>query len=171
MSDQPEYLRRLKENQAKHDRGSASAGRGDAAALTLQEREALKWAREAAGGDLRAQKNLSGARYVVVLKVQSATGSTVHSLEGLSSREALIERLRPGSGYGEEVVASYEVRGGRPITVGTDAEGQIKLTMGTPRPGANPLSPEQMLRQATAEAAVRAKTRPREREGKGRGGR
>ena len=94
MSDQPEYLRRLKENQAKHDRGSSSAGRGDAAALTLQEREALKWAREAAGGDLRAQKNLSGARYVVVLKVQSATGSTVHSLEGLASREALIERLR-----------------------------------------------------------------------------
>lgn len=170
MSDQPEYLRRLKENQARHERGSASAGRGDPAALTLQERETLKWARETAA-DLRAQKNLSGARYAVVLKVQSATGSTVYSLEGLTSREALIERLRPGSGYGEEVVASYEVRGGRPITVGTDAEGQIKLTMGAPRPGANPLTPEQMLRQATAEAAVRAKTRPREREGKGRGGR
>ena len=170
MSDQPEYLRRLKENQAKHERGAPASGQGQAAALTLQEREALKWARETAA-DLRAQKNLSGARYAVVLKVQSATGSTVHSLEGLPSREALVERLRPGSGYGEEVVASYEVRGGRPITVGTDAEGQIKLTMGAPRPGANPLTPEQMLRQATAEAAVRAKTRPREREGKGRGGR
>jgi hypothetical protein len=170
MSDQPEYLRRLKENQARHERGAPASGQGQAAALTLQEREALKWARETSA-DLRAQKNLSGARYAVVLKVQSATGSTVYSLEGLTSREALIERLRPGSGYGEEVVASYEVRGGRPITVSTDAEGQIKLTMGTPRPGANPLTPEQMLRQATAEAAVRAKTRPREREGKGRGGR
>jgi len=170
MSDQPEYLRRLKENQARHERGAPASGQGQAAALTLQEREALKWARETSP-DLRAQKNLSGARYAVVLKVQSATGSTVYSLEGLTSREALIERLRPGSGYGEEVVASYEVRGGRPITVSTDAEGQIKLTMGTPRPGANPLTPEQMLRQATAEAAVRAKTRPREREGKGRGGR
>jgi len=170
MSDQPEYLRRLKENQAKHERGASSSGQGQAAALTLQERETLKWARETAA-DLRAQKNLSGARYAVVLKVQSATGSTVYSLEGLPSREALIERLRPGAGYGEEVVASYEVRGGRPVTVSTDAEGQIKLAMGPPQPGANPLTPEQMLRQATAEAAVRAKTRPREREGKGRGGR
>ena len=62
-------------------------------------------------------------------------GAPVHSLEGLTSREALIERLRPGSGYGEEVVGSDEVRGGRPITVSTDAEGQIKLVMGSPRPG------------------------------------
>ncbi len=171
MSDQPEYLRRLKENQARNERGAAAPGRGEAAALTLQEREAIKWAREVAGADLRATRNLAGARYAVVLRVQSATGSTGCSLEGLPTREALIERLRPGSGYGEEVLGSYEVRGGRPITVTTDAEGQIKLTMGAPRPGANPPSPEQMLRQATAEAAVRAKTRPREREGKGRGGR
>jgi len=170
MSDQPEYLRRLKENQAKHERGATSSGQGQGGSLSLQEREALKWAREVAS-DLRAQKNLAGARYAVVLRVQSATGTPVHSLEGLTSREALIERLRPGSGYGEEVVGSYEVRGGRPITVSTDAEGQIKLVMGSARPGANPLTPEQMLRQATAEAAVRAKTRPREREGKGRGGR
>jgi len=171
MSDQPEYLRRLKERQAKLDRAAPAAGRGDAGSLTLQEREATKWAREVAGADLRAMRNLSGARYAVVLKVQSATGTSLYSLEGLATREALIERLRPGSGYGEEVLGSYEVRGGRPITVSTDAEGQIKLVMGSPRPGANPPSPERMLRQATAEAAVRAKTRPREREGKGRGGR
>ena len=171
MSDQPEYLRRLKENQAKHERGGSASGQAQGGALSLQEREAVKWARETAGGDLRAHKNLNGARYAVVLKVQSATGSTGFSLEGLTSREALIERLRPGSGYGEEVVGSYEVRGGRPITVGTDAEGQIKLTMGAPRAGANPMSPEQMLRKATAQAEVRAKTRPREKEGKGRGGR
>lgn len=171
MSDQPEYLRRLQENRARHERSAPPGGQVPGAALSLQEREAIKWAREIAGTDLRAHKNLAGARYAVVLKVQSATGSTGFSLEGLASREALIERLRPGSGYGEEVVGSYEVRGGRPITVGTDAEGQIKLTMGTPRPGANPMSPEQMLRKATAQAEVRAKTRPREREGKGRGGR
>lgn len=171
MSDQPEYLRRLKERQARNERGSAAPASGTGAALTLPEKEAVKWAREVAGTDLRAMKNLSGARYAVVLKVQSATGSTLFSLEGLATREALIERLRPGSGYGEEVLGSYEVRGGRPITVTTDAEGQLKLNMGTPRPGANPPSPERMLRQATAQAAVRAKTRPREREGKGRGGR
>jgi hypothetical protein len=118
-------------------------------------------------------KNLSGARYAVVLKVQSATGSTMVSMEGLPTREALLERLKPGAGFGEEVVGAYEVRGGRPITTSTDEQGQIKLAMGAPRPGANPVSPEKMLRQVTAQAAVRAKTRPRdtERSGKGKGGR
>ena len=134
MSDQPEYLRRLKENQAKHERGAPASGQGQAAALTLQEQEALKWARETAT-DLRAQKNLSGARYAVVLKVQSATGSTVHSLEGLPSREALVERLRPGSGYGEEVVASYEVRGGRPDHRGHGRRGPDQADDGSPPAG------------------------------------
>jgi len=174
MSDEPDYLRRLRENQERRDRPPPGATpRADTRSLTIQEREATKWARETAGTDLRAVKNLPGARYAVLLKVQSATGSTMISLEGLPTREALLERLKPGAGFGEEIVASYEVRGGRPVTASTDAEGQIKLTMGPARPGANPVSPEKMLRQATAEAAVRAKTRPRdtERSGRGRGGR
>ncbi len=174
MSNEPEYLRRLRESQQRQARTPATSqpGRPDAA-LTMQEREATRWAREAAGADLRGIKNLAGARYAVVLRVQSATGSTGYSLEGLSTREALLERLKPGSGFGEEVIGAYEVRGGRPITVSTDAQGQLKLSMGQARPGANPVSPEKMLRQATAEAAVRAKTRPRDKErgGRGKGGR
>lgn len=174
MSDEPDYLRRLRENQERRDRpATGTAPRADARSLTIQEREATKWGREAAGTDLRAVKNLPGARYAVLLKVQSATGSTMISMEGLPTREALLERLKPGAGFGEEVIAAYEVRGGRPVTSSVEPDGQIKLTMGAPRPGANPVSPEKMLRQATAEAAVRAKTRPRdtERSGRGKGGR
>jgi hypothetical protein len=174
MSNEPEYLRRLRENQERHDRpAAATQPRAEARALSVQEREATKWARESAGTDLRSVKNLPGSRYAVLLKVQSATGSTMLSLEGLASRDALLERLKPGAGFGEEIVGVYEVRGGRPVTISTDAEGQLKLTMGSPRPGANPVSPEKMLRQVTAQAAVRAKTRTRdpERQGRGKGGR
>lgn len=172
MSNEPEYLRRIRESQERRDRGPEPRAR-ESQALTVQEREATKWAREAAGTDLRAMKNLPGARYAVLLKVVSATGSTLYSLEGLPSREAVIDRLRPDAGYGEEVVAAYEIRGGHPITIGRDEAGQVKLTMGPPRPGANPVSPEKMLRKVAAQAAVRAKTRPRdtERGGKGKGGR
>ena len=42
--------------------------------------------------------------------------------------------------------------------------GQVVLKMGTPRPGANPVSPERMLRKAAAEAEHRAKTRPKGRD-------
>ena len=173
MTEEPDYLKRLRENQERRDRPVPEASRADTRSLTAQEREATRWAREVAGTDLRAVKNLSGARYAVVLKVQSATGSTMLSMEGLPTREALIERLKPGAGFGEEVVGAYEVRGGRPVTTSTDEQGQIKLTMGAPRPGANPVSPEKMLRQVTAQAAIRAKTRPRdtERSGRGKGGR
>lgn len=174
MTEEPDYLRRLRENQERRDRpASGPAPRTDTRPMTVQEREATRWGREVAGTDLRAVKNLTGARYAVVMKVQSATGSTMISMEGLPTREALIERLKPGAGFGEEVIGAYEVRGGRPITTSTDEQGQIKLTMGSPRPGANPVSPEKMLRQATAQAAVRAKSRPRdtERSGRGKGGR
>ena len=60
-----------------------------------------------------------------------------------------------------------------PFTISTDPEGQLKLVSGKPRPGANPVSPEKMLRQAAAQAAQRAKTRPRDtdRQGRGKGGR
>lgn len=166
MSNEPEYLKRLRRNQPKSR--AHTGGGGAESSMTAQEKEALKWARETAGVDLRSVKALSGARYVVLLGVQSATGAKHHSLEGLPDREALIQRMLPGSGMGEEIIGSYEVKGGRPIT--TDVvEGELKLKMGLPRPGANPVSPEKMLRQAAAEAAKLAKSRPRDRDqGRGR---
>lgn len=161
MSKEPEYLRRLRENQSTGRTGGAETRPSRTEGpLTVQEQEALRWAREVAGTDLRSVKGLSGARYTVLLGVRSATGVMHHSLEGLPSREALVQRYMPGAGMGEEVLASYEVRGGRPITTEV-VEGELKLRMGTPRPGANPVSPEKMLRQAAKDAAARAKSRPR----------
>ncbi len=167
MSNEPEYLKRLRKTQSQP--GGAEARRGGAeGAPSVQEKEALRWAREVAGTDLRSVKGLSGARYVVLLGVQSATGARHHSLEGLPSREALVQRMLPGAGMGEEILGSYEVKGGRPITTEV-VEGDLKFKMGLPRPRANPVSPEKMLRQAAAEAAKLAKTRPRDRDqGRGR---
>ncbi len=163
MAKEPEYLKRLRESRRK---GGGSAGKADRS-LSVQEQEAIRWARETAGTDLRAMKNLGGAKYVALVRVQSATGARYHSIEGLPSREALIRRLMPDAGMGEEVLAAYEVRGGRPIAIAIES-GEVKLRMGDPRPGANPVDPEKMLRQAAADAAKRAKTRPRG-EGHGRG--
>jgi hypothetical protein len=56
------------------------------------------------------------------------------------------------------VLGAYEVKGGRPVAIAIEA-GQVTLKMGAPRPGANPISPEKMLRQAATQAEIRAKTR------------
>lgn len=169
MSKEPEYLKRLRasRSQAKASVGAGRGGRDDG--YSVQEQEALRWARETAGKDLRSVKDLEGARYAALLKVQSATGETLFSLEGLPSREALIQRLMPDAGLGEEVLSGYEVRGGRPITIEV-VGGEVKLRMGEPRPGANPVSPEKMLRMARSQAAQRAKTRPRDDGGRRGGG-
>ena len=77
-------------------------------------------------------------------------------------RDTLKERVKPGATVGEEVLGAYEVRGGRPVTVAIE-EGQVVLKMGQPRLGANPVTPEKMLRKAAAEAETRAKTRFKDR--------
>jgi len=164
MTQEPEYLRRLRATQQKQGDKGGPAG---APELNQQEQEAVRWAREAAGTDLRSIKGLSGARYAALLQVPSATGVKYHSVEGLPSREALMERLLPGSGMGEEVLAGYDIRGGRPIRFET-VEGEVKLRMGDPRPGAHPVDPQKMLRKAAAMAAKQARSRPAG-GGKGRG--
>jgi hypothetical protein len=167
MSDEPVYLQRLRkhrEQQLHPEQASVAAE----ASLTVQEREALRWAREAAGTELRSTKGMPGCKYAVVIRVNAASGVAFNSCEGLPSREALLERIKTAAFMSEEIVGVYEVRGGRPMTIGR-AEGQLTLKAGAPRPGANPLPPEKMLRQATQQAAERARTRPKE-EGRGRGG-
>ncbi len=169
MSNEPEYLRKLRQSQERRAGPAPAPGANSVEGnLSIQEREAVRWARETAGTELRAVKNLAGARYAILIRVQSATGTKHHSIEGLATREALLQRLLPGAGMGEEILATYEVKGGRPIDVKVEA-GTLKLVMGQPRPGAHPLSPEKMLRKAAADAAARAKSRP-SREGD-RGGR
>jgi hypothetical protein len=131
---------------------------------STQEQETLRWAKEvAAGQELRSIRNLSGARFAVLVRLQSASGSRFLSVEGIPTRDALKERVKPGATVGEEVLGAYEVRGGRPVSIVLE-QGQVNLKMGTPRPGANPVSPERMLRKAAAEAEHRAKTRPKGRD-------
>ncbi len=160
VSDEPMYLQRLRQNRRGKDKQGGS-GADSAEGLTAQEQEALRWAREAAGTDLRSKKDLSGAKYAVVIRVNSASGTPFSSCEGLPSREALLERLKNAAFMSEDVVGAYEVRGGRPLTIGNE-DGTITLKSGAPRPGANPKSPDQMLRQAAQDAAERAKSRPRD---------
>jgi hypothetical protein len=132
------------------------------AGLSQQEQEAVRWGRELAKGtELRSIRNLSGARYAALLRLQGASGVKFLSLEGFHAREQLLERVKPGATVGEEVLGAYEVRGGRPVTLATDEAGQVVLKVGSPRPGANPVSPEKMIRKAEALAHERAKTRPR----------
>jgi hypothetical protein len=169
VSQEPEYLQRLRRaQQEQHDKvgKGPSEARPEATApqYSQPEHEALRWAREvAAGTELRSIRNLAGARFAVLVRLQSASGLRFLSVEGLPGREALKERVKPGATVGEEVLGAYEVKGGRPVTVAIEA-GQVVLKMGTPRPGANPVSPERMLRKAAAEAEHRAKTRPKGRD-------
>lgn len=169
MSQEPEYLQRLRRaQQEKSQKGARDSGpaRPDAATANFsgQEQEALRWARElAAGTELRSIRNLVGARFALLVRLQSASGVRFLSVEGIATREALKERVKPGATVGEEVLGAYEVKGGRPVAIAIEA-GQVALKMGTPRPGANPVSPEKMLRKAAAEAEIREKNRPRDRE-------
>lgn len=168
VSQEPEYLQRLRRaQQEKSEKGKDSAAsRPEAASpsYTVQEQESLRWARElAAGTELRSIRNLSGARFAVLVRLQSASGLRFLSVEGIPTREALKERVKPGATVGEEVLGAYEVKGGRPVEIAVE-EGQVVLKMGAPRPGANPVSPEKMLRKATAEAEIREKNRPRDRD-------
>jgi hypothetical protein len=164
MSQEPEYLQRLRRAQQER---LEKAGKGTAAvrpeagapAYTAQEHETLRWARElAAGTELRSIRGLSGARFAVLVRLQSASGMRFLSVEGVADRDALKERVKPGATVGEEVLGAYEVKGGRPVAIAIEA-GQVTLKMGAPRPGANPISPEKMLRQAATQAEIRAKTR------------
>ncbi len=168
MSQEPEYLLRLRRaQQEKSEKGKdAASSRPEATApgYSVQEQEALRWARElAAGTELRSIRNVSGARFAVLVRLQSASGLRFLSVEGIATREALKERVKPGATVGEEVLGAYEVKGGRPVEIAIE-EGQVVLKMGAPRPGANPVSPEKMLRKATAEAVIREKNRPRDRD-------
>ncbi len=165
VSNEPEYIQRLRRaREARQGRAPGGQAEPGVPGQSPQEQETLRWARGvAAGQELRSVRNLAGARFAVLVRLQSASGTRFLSLEGLPSRDVLKERVKPGATVGEEVLGAYEVRGGRPVSITLD-QGQVTLKMGTPRPGANPLSPERMLRKAAAEAEQRAKSRPRGRD-------
>ncbi len=170
MADEPEYLQRLRKTREDQARRGASVGpAATGPTLTSQEQEAVRWAKAAAKGtELRSVRNLNGARFAALLRLQGASGVKFVSLEGFPSREALVERVKPGATVGEEVLGAYEVKGGRPVDVTMDEANQVVLKMGAPRPGANPMTPAQMIRKAEAEAVEREKNRPKDRDKGGR---
>lgn len=163
MSQEPEYLQRLRrtqeERRGKGGKAATPSQKEAAPSFNTQEQEAIRWARKLAeGAELRSIRNLVGARFAVLVRLQSASGLRFLSVEGIADREALKERVKPGATVGEEVLGAFEVRGGRPVTIAIEA-GQVALKMGEPRAGAVQVSPEKMLRKAAAEAEHRAKTR------------
>ncbi|MGE0442847.1 MAG: hypothetical protein AB7L66_06350 [Gemmatimonadales bacterium] len=164
MSNEPEYLQRLRQSQQDKKQRNQPGTRQDAASGggSPQEQECVRWAKQLAKGtELRSVRNLTGARFAALVRIQGASGIKFLSLEGFPGREALIERVKPGASVGEEVLGAYEVKGGRPVEIATDDAGQVVLKMGAPRPGANPVSPEKMIRKAQAAAAEREKNRPK----------
>ncbi|MEZ4586758.1 MAG: hypothetical protein R2909_10190 [Gemmatimonadales bacterium] len=177
MSNEPEYLRRIRERQQRaRPSGQQASGGASPSGLSPQEQEALRWAREVAkGAELRSVRHLAKAKYAALFRIQGASGIQFMSVEGFADRDGLVERVKPGGSVGMEVLGAYEVRGGRPISIESDDQGQLQLKMGAPG-RANPVSPEKMIRKAAAEAAQREKTRPRGRDrergggGGGRGG-
>ncbi|MBL8986355.1 MAG: hypothetical protein JNJ80_08795 [Gemmatimonadetes bacterium] len=171
MSNEPEYLQRLRKSQEDRQKPAGPRPASAPVAQTVQEQEAIRWAKELAKGtELRSVRSLTGARFAALMRIQGASGVKFLSLEGFATREALVDRVKPGASVGEEVLGAYEVKGGRPVTVATDEAGQIVLKIGAPRPGANPVSPEKMIRRAEAAAAERAKTRPKNDDRGGRRG-
>ena len=88
MSQEPEYLKRLRAQQERQGKAakSASPDRPETGApqYTAQEHEALRWARELAEStELRSVRNLSGARFAVLVRLQSASGLRFLSVEGI----------------------------------------------------------------------------------------
>jgi hypothetical protein len=170
MSEEPGYLQAVKRaKQEKVESTARPAAQTARPSLSVQEREAVRWAGETAKTEVRSTKDLSGARFCLLLKLAGASGSASFALEGFTSKDLLVGRIKKAGTMQEEVMGAYEVNNGRPLTPTIDGE-TVTFAAGAPRAGAKPVTPEQMLRKAQAEAAIRAKERPAN-DDRNRGGR
>jgi hypothetical protein len=169
VSDEPEYLKALRRSREhkKPGTGAAEAPNSGKNAPSPAEREATRWAREVGGRDVRLAPTLRGAKIAILVQPITPFGTPPVNLEGLTSREALTERVKAAQGNGENVLGVFELTTGRPLTVET-VEGKVNIVAGKPRAIMKAESPERMIRKAAAEAALLAKTRKPD-EGKGRG--
>ncbi len=158
--DEPAYLKAIKQQQQRKKSTAAPQPAATAARPTQSpaEREAVRWARAAAGREVQVAPSLHGAKCAILFQPRSPDGRAPITLAGVPSREALISRLQVASMDGENVLGCYEVTTGRPLTVST-VEGKTTFTPGAPRMLLKSMSPEQMIRKATAEAERLAKTR------------
>lgn len=171
MSDEPEYLKALRRTQelkksAGQSKVAASGGKGPPVPA---EREAIRWAKEVGGRDVRVAPSLSGAKMAILIQPITPFGTPAVTVEGLPSREALAARVLAAQGAGENVLGCFELTTGRPLTAEI-ADGKVQFTAGKPRQILKAESPERMIRKATAEAELLAKTRKVD-DGRGGGGR
>lgn len=175
-NDEPEYLKALKDQQARRKNKSteeapSQAGSRKSTGPTPAEREAVRWAHEVGGKDIVVAGSVAGAKCAILLHPITPFGAPRITLEGLPSREALAARIQAAVGAGENVLGCFELTTGRSLTPAT-AEGKVTFTGGAPRSIPKSESPERMIRKAAAQAALLAKTRKvDDRRGGDRGGR
>jgi hypothetical protein len=169
VSDEPEYLKALRRSrEQKKPAGTPGEAQPSSKAVpSPAEREATRWAREVGGRDVRIPPSLRGAKVAILVQPITPFGTPAVTLEGLPSKEALLERVKAAQGAGENVLGCLELTTGRPISVET-VDGKVTLVPGKPRAIMKAESPERMIRKAAAEAELLAKTRKAD---DGRGGR
>jgi hypothetical protein len=156
--DEPEYLKALRRSQERRRSAAEKAEAARTKTPNPAEREALRWAREKAGRDLRVPPSVPGTKVAVLVQPITPFGKPPVTLEWLPSREALIERVKAAQGAGENVLGAFELTTGRPLTPEIK-DGKVVLTAGEPRQIMKPLSPERMIRLASKQAEQLAKTR------------
>jgi hypothetical protein len=168
-NEEPEYLKALKRRQEQQKAGApkSAAPSNKKSPPTPAEREAIRWAQEVGGKEVVISSTMSGARCAVLLHPITTFGKPRITLEGVADRDALAARLNAAVGSGENVLGCYEITTGRVLTANT-VEGKTTFTAGPPRAVPKAESPERMIRRATAEAELLAKTRKVD---DGRGGR
>ena len=158
-NDEPDYLKALRRAQEKKKQAAPVAGQASREpAWSAAEREALRWAREAAGQEVRANPTLRGAKFAIVSQPKTYDGKAPLLLDGFPTKEALLARYEAATSFGDKVIGCYEVNSARPLTVETQG-GQTTFTPGPPRQVAKPMTPEQMIRNAALAAEKQAKTK------------
>jgi len=176
VTDEPEYLKALRRRQQSPKSAPTSASKAGPGAgnmpPTPSEREAIRWAQEVGGRDVSIAPSVRGAKVAILVQPITPFGKPRTTLEGHPSREALVERIRQATGTGENVLGCFELTTGRPLTPET-VEGKVTFKAGEPRQILKAESRERMIRLATRQAEMQAKTRKLEDRtpGGGNGGR
>jgi hypothetical protein len=171
-NDEPDYLKALRRSQERRKAPSPDlkAEAPKEAPLSPAEREALRWAREVAGQEVRPGPTLRGAKAAFLSQPKTYDGKAPILLDGVGSREALLARYEAATSFGDKVMGCYDLVGSRPLTLETK-EGKTTFVAGAPRQIARPMTPEQMIRKAAQTAEQMAKNRkPDDRMGRGGGG-
>lgn len=171
-NDEPEYLKALRRAQqrGKSPMPSAKPEAPKEAPLSPAEREALRWAREVAGQEVRPGPTLRGAKCAFLSQPKTYDGKAPILLDGVGSREALLTRYEAATSFGDKVLGCYDLVSSRPLNIET-SEGKTSFVPGAARQVARTLTPEQMIRKAAQTAEQMAKNRkPDDRKGRGGGG-